>query len=130
MPEPRPIDDPRPGFFRLRLVKNGPFVGAELRYGPPRDPETGGIMSERSYQWETLVNGKLVSEPSPDPVKAGVFRVWLSGTQIEEPEYRYLIADREWCERHAPAAPEANPTASIQLAELPPDHFLPPSKGR
>ncbi len=125
MPDPRPVDDPRPGFFKLRIVKGGPFVGAELRYGPARDPETGGIMSERSYQWETWIGGKMVADPSPDPVKAGVFRVWLSGTEILEAEYRYLIADREWCARHAPEKPEANPTRAVKVADLPPSHFLP-----
>lgn len=121
----RPVDQPRPGFFKMRLVKGGPFVGAELRYGPSRDPDTGGILYERSYLWETRINGALARDPSPDPVAAGVFRVWLSGTEIDEEEFRYLIADREWCAKHAPHRPEAQPARKVDLSSLSPEDFRP-----
>lgn len=124
----RPVDDPKPGFFRMRLVKGGPFVGAEIRHGAPRDPETGGIMEERSFMWETIIDGKLARDPSPDPAQAGVFRVWLSGEQITEPEYRFLVADAKWARQHAPDDPIAQPTKPVTLADLPPDHFLPPRR--
>jgi len=106
----RRIDDPRPGFFKTRLVKNGPFVGAEIRHGPSTDPDTGGVLEERSWMWETWINGELVEKPSPDPLRAGVYRVWLCAKSISEAEYRHLVADREWCRHHAPSSPEANPT--------------------
>jgi len=66
-------------------------------------------MEERSWMWETWIDGKLSRAPSPDPLKADVFRVWLHGDEINEDAYRHLIADREWCRRHAPLSPEANP---------------------
>lgn len=124
----RPIDDPKPGFFKKRLVKGGPFVGARLVYGPPRDPETGGIMEERSWMWEAWENGRLVRAPSPDPLHAGAFQIWLSGTAIDEAEYRFLVADAEWARAHAPGEPIAQPTKPVNLADLPPDHFLPPRR--
>lgn len=109
----------------MRLIKGGPFVGAEIRHCPPRDPETGDVMSERSPMWETWINGALVRAPSPDPNCAGVYRVWLSGEQIDEAEYRYLIADREWCAKHAPHRPEASPTRKADLSALSPEDFKP-----
>lgn len=80
----RPVDDPKPGFFRMRLVKGGPFVGAEIRHGAPRDPETGGIMEERSFMWETIIDGKLARDPSPDPALCRRVRVLLN--DLRDPE--------------------------------------------
>ncbi len=120
----RPLADPRPGFFKMRLVRGGPFVGAEIRHGPAHDPETGEEL-DRSWMWEALINGKHVRQPAGDPLNAGVFRVWESGTEITEAEYRYLIADADWCAKHAPSEPQAQPTRAVRIGELPPEHFLP-----
>lgn len=111
----------------MRLVRGGPFVPAELRYGPSRDPETGGILEERSWMWETWIDGKLVCDPSPDPTKAGVWRVWECATAIDEAEFRFMCADAEWCRAHAPEEPPANPRRKVSLSSLPPSHFLPRS---
>lgn len=107
---PRRPDQPRPGFFKMRIVKGGAYVGAEIRHGPSRDPDTGGLMDERSWMWETWINGELARAPSPDPTHAGVWRVWMHAEEISEPAYRHLIADREWCKQNLPASPEAQPT--------------------
>lgn len=103
----------------MRIVKGGPFVGAEIRNGTHPDAP------DRSQLWETLVNGKHIRSPSPDPVAAGVFVVWLSGTPIDEAEYRYLIADREWCARNAPQTPEANPSEAAKVGSIDPEYFRP-----
>ena len=120
----RPLADPRPGYFKLRVVKGGPFVGAEIRHGPGRDPETGEEL-DRSWLWEALIGGKHIRPPAADPVNAGVFRIWESGVEIAEAEYRFLIADAEWCAAHAPDEPAARPADPVKIADLPPDHFLP-----
>ena len=59
---PRQVNTPEPGFFRLRLTKGGPYFGARIVY-----------------------------EPSPDWIKAGVDRVWEWGESISEEEYQALI---------------------------------------
>lgn len=106
----RRSDLPEPGFFRIKLVKPGPWVGAAIFCGPSLDPETGTPL-DRSWLWETWINGRLMKQPSPDPTCAGVFIVWLHADSepIDERTYRFLIQDREWCRRHAPDSPEANP---------------------
>lgn len=122
----RRIDKPEPGFFRMRLVKGGPWVGARLIYGPSRDPETGGVMEERSWFWETWINGTLAAPPSPDPTAAGVWRVWLCAPdEIDEPTYRHLIDDRAWCAAHAPHMPEAHPERRTPVSKLPRESVRP-----
>ena len=120
----RPLSDPRPGYFKMRLVKGGPWVGAEIRHGPGVDPETGAPL-DRAWLWEAIVAGRHVRQPAGDPLNAGVFRIWESGIEISEAEYRYLIADAEWCAKHAPEEPQATPEKRVSLVDLPPDHFLP-----
>ena len=115
----RRVDDPKPGYFKMRLAKGCPEVGAELKYGTHPDAE------DRSPLWETWINGRLVRDPSPDPTAAGVWRVWLHGEEIEEHEYRYLVADREWCATHAPAAPEATPDQPVLIANMSAQQFMP-----
>lgn len=78
--------------------------------------------------WEALVDGKLVRPPSPDPAQAGVFRIWHSGTEIDESEYRFMAADAAWARKHAPDDPVAQPKNPVNLADLPPDYFLPPRR--
>lgn len=120
----RVLSEPRPGFFKMRRVRGGPFVGAEIRHGPAPDPDTGEPL-DRSWLWEALVNGKHEREPAGDPLKAGVIMIWESATEITEREYRFLIADAEWCAKHAPDEPQAKPTEKVSIVDLPPSHFLP-----
>lgn len=119
----RPLDEPRPGFFKLRQVRGGPWVGSRIEYEHPTDPETGELLTERSKLWVTTINGKLVRAPSPDPVRAGVFQVWCSGTEIKESDYRFMVADHEWATKHAPDDPVANPTEKVEIGNLPADFF-------
>lgn len=120
----RRIDQPRPGFFKMKIVKGGCWVGAEIRYSSGTDPDAGEPL-DRGYLFEALIGNKHVRPPSPDPMKAGVFRIWLSAIEIPEREYRFLIADADWCAKHAPEEPQANPKDKIDIVELPPSHFLP-----
>ena len=63
----RRVDEPRPGYFRMRLVRGGPFVTARI--------------------WEA--KGKLHAHINAAP--ADVDRVWLFGHEIELAEYQKLM---------------------------------------
>ncbi len=115
MTAPRDIGKPEPGFFQIRKVRGGPFVGARLIYGPPSDPETGEPL-DRSHEWETWIDGRLVRDPSPDPVAAGVYRVWTFGTPIAEAEYQFLVDHRAWARTNASDSPEANAGNPIDIS--------------
>lgn len=74
----RRIDQPRAGFFLVRLVKGGPRV-------PARIVEDFGLFSAE-------IDGKPCGAADSDPLKAdGVMRVWHYGTEIERTEYRTLL---------------------------------------
>jgi hypothetical protein len=116
---PRMIDNPEPGFFKVRLLKDGPWVAARIEYGPTKDPETGEPL-DRSPMWTATIDGKpLADSPSPDPLKAGVFRIWHSGRRIEEEDYLLLLRHAEWAKQHSPNDPAANPTQRIDLMRAP-----------
>lgn len=107
---------PEPGFFALRLVKGGVEVAARITYGPTRDPDTGDAL-DRSHYYAAEIDGQPDPSPAPSPSDR-VFRVWHYGRRIAESEFRYLTERGRWAREHAPAAPEANPRARVDLATL------------
>lgn len=111
---PRHAADPQPGFFRMRVVKGGPLVGAEIKH-------CGKL-------WEAWINGRMIRPPHEDASLAGVYRIWLIADPVEEPEFRYLIDDREWFACHEPTAPEARPGHPVNLSKQPADYFRPLSR--
>ena len=113
----RQIGTPEPGWFRMRLVKGGPMVGAQIRREPTRDPETGELL-DRSWFWSAFINGEMVGDPGPQPSDA-VYRIWTSGERIHPAEHDYLIANARWTEQHAPDEPAAQPGKPIDLLSTP-----------
>lgn len=114
---PRDISRPRPGLFKVRLVKNGPWLPARLIYAPARDPLTGERL-DRSWYWSAYVNGRLLAAPSPDPGRARVDDVWLSGRPITLNEFRFLQRQLAFDRHFAPAA--ADPRSPIDVRAIPP----------
>lgn len=72
----RRIDQPEPGYFRMRLVRKGPWVGARIWFG--------------------VVTQRLLAEVNGQP--ASVDDVWTSGEMIS-------LADYQWLMDHPPADP-------------------------
>jgi hypothetical protein len=112
------VNKPEPGFFKLCMVKGGPYVGAQIEHGPSKDPETGEPL-DRSWLWKAWINGRLAADPSPDPMYAGVFRIWHFAQEITEKEYRYLLGIKDWAEKSAPNDPAANPMQPIDHLKTP-----------
>ncbi len=91
----RSISEPQTGFFKLRLVSKGPWVGASItmRFG---------------QFWQAEINGQ-VYDWHLDPAQAvNVYRIWTTGKQINEAEYAALC-------RHRPN----NPDLPIRIGSLP-----------
>ena len=107
----RIINRPEPGFFKMRLVKGGPWVPA-LVYRPcPLE------MHPETFQW---IDRVYHLEAEIDGMAANVDRIWTSGQRITAAEYLYMKADRVWVRQYAPHLPEARPEETMDINKLPP----------
>ena len=96
---PRPIDQPKVGYFRIRLVRKGMFVAAR-------------ISNEFGF-WRAMINGQSCGAADPDPAKAdGVYRIWTTGVQITKQEYDRLLG-----------SPPSSPQLPIDIGSMPPPRF-------
>ena len=106
--EPRRVDQPEAGYFRVRLVRGGPWVAAKIE-------------QDAEGRWAASIDGQLQDPTNLDPALAkGVFQIWHYGTRIPEPEYEWMLAVASHARIHKPDAPEANPTRRINIAHEPP----------
>jgi hypothetical protein len=69
------IDQPEEGWYRLKMVRGGPWIGAKIWFAAKGEDQTP--------QWQCLVNG----------LAADVWEVWprVGGRGISEEEYRKLL---------------------------------------
>lgn len=100
------VEDPAPGFYRMRLRRGAHWVGVRIWHGPPHDPDTGEVM-DRSPRWQAEINGEYVE----------LERVWprCGRDPVDEAEYHHLIALRDWGREHDPDGPQANPHRPVDL---------------
>lgn len=111
---PRQVDQPEPGFFKLRLARGGPWVPARIWYGPPIDPITGEDL-DRSPRLQAQT---FDFEPTADFVR--ICKVWTHGVRIDEAEYDFMRASIAYAKAHRPSDPIANPFRTVDVASLPP----------
>ena len=105
------VDVAECGFYRVRLVKNGPYVPARIWRSVATDPVTGETL-DRS----PILMGELAGEPVEPHA------LWRScmGRAISEQEYQFLLDDYRWARAFAPDDPIANPKTPIaKKAALP-----------
>lgn len=105
---PRRIDRPEPALFRMRLVRGGPWVAAEIRV-------------DDAGEFSAVIDGEPAGPAHRDPAMAArVMDVWISGVRIDAGEHAYLLAMSRWARQSAPDRPEANPDQPINLMRMPP----------
>lgn len=101
---PRISDQPRPGFYTLRLVRRGPWVGAE-------------IIQHEDGRWSVMLDGD-VQGPSEDPWRLSFMeKVHYGGHYSTREEVQYRIGLRRWAMLYAPRHPAANPKRSLDPGE-------------
>ena len=99
----RDVTEPKSGYFRQRLVKNGWKVPCRIE-------------QNESGEWRATVDG----ENGPwcaDWIEAGVDKIWLYAEEIAEHEYLYLLAMKE---RADPDHPSRNPRKAVDYNLLKP----------
>lgn len=118
------IDQPREGFYTVRLVRGALAVPVRIWWG---QPIIGGEVQDRSPRWCVEVDGRTDrldrDERTGDPigrVPLDVHDVWPFCTEISEAEYRFLQRRLAWAREQAPHHPAANPRTPIDLRTLPP----------
>lgn len=104
-------DTPEAGFYRLKLVRNGPWTGVRIWHGAPPDPDQPGELLDRSHRWQASINDWPCS----------IERVWpyAARNPIDEAEHAYLVALSKHAKEHAPDMAEANPTKPIDPLTVP-----------
>lgn len=71
-------DEPQAGFYRRRVVRNGPFLPVEIRLRQVLDAETGDLAEPEVYEAEELGGRR-------DP-----YRIWTSCRPISREEFEAL----------------------------------------
>lgn len=117
MNAPRIIDQEQPGFYQLRLVKNGAYVAARI-FRECHCTVNGGADCA-AHDWCESCDRFPPLRAEIDGEDAEPQRVWISGRPIPEAEYRFLIADAAHCRAHLPSDPKANPRKAVDFHSMP-----------
>lgn len=114
------VGEPESGFYRMRLVKRGPWVPVMIWWGRP---VIAGEMQDRAPRWCVAINGET-DHPDDDGARypLDVWRAWpeCSGEKIDAAEYAFMCKRVKWARAYAPHHPAANPYEPIDLDQLPP----------
>lgn len=103
------VSIPTAGFYRMRMVKNGPWVPVHIWQGFGLDPETGEAR-EVAWMWRAERRG----------VEVRIDQVWPScaGEPISESEYRFLLARAAYAMKHDNSLPDATPMQAVDYGTL------------
>lgn len=104
-------EQPRIGFYRMRLRSGGAPAGIAIVYGPPLDPLTGEEM-DRGWRFQCFVNGTYADDFD---------RYWpaCAREEISADEYRHLCSVQRWAEQHAPGSGLDDPRRKIDPLSSP-----------
>lgn len=104
---PRVVDQPEPGYFKLRLVKGGPEVTARIAC--------------QDGLWSAEINGvDLLPTDTDWTLAEGVARIWHYGKHTTRQDHQMMTVTRRWAEQNEPNGALANPMRPVDLNELPP----------
>lgn len=106
------VDQPEPGFFKLRLTPKGWYeVPARI------------ILDANDGGWSAEIDGESAGPAHPDPVLApGVLTIWHTRkVPITEAEYRFLCGPlKDWARAYYPEHPCLSPREPVDPRRLRP----------
>lgn len=102
---PRAVGKPEPGYFRMRVIRKGPWVPAAIFH-------IDGI-------WSACIDGETGSAHEDPGYADCVFRVWLGGRRISRSEYDHMLATKAWAAEHATYHPSVNVRKPLDVSKLP-----------
>jgi hypothetical protein len=100
----RRVDQPTPGFYLVRIVPKGPFVGASITL---HDDGT----------WSVMRDG-ITEGPATDPWELPLMHHVFLGRFSTEEEVKFRIGLARWAAIYKPDHPAANPTKAINIDKL------------
>lgn len=102
-------DEPQCGFFKRRLVKDGPYVACRIWREPEVDFATGQPTGKDTLACE-------VATERADPMSQWGY---LCRMPITEADYKHMIELAQWARLHARKEPEADPFRPINWNDIP-----------
>jgi hypothetical protein len=104
--------EPRPGYYRRRLVKGGPWVGVRI-YLDQIVGDDGELLSDE------VMKAECDGAPC-DPEDA-----WIASCDhpITREDYRYYVSAAAWDKTFDPVAPAANPKKAVDWHTVKPPTF-------
>lgn len=109
----------RPGFFKLRLVKNGPYLPALIERPCPIEMFTDQAWNWLD-RWPRLVGWYDVDALGNVEVRCDPYKIWLGGTELEKGDFMFYCELRQYIKLHESDAPDANRNAAIDLSKMAP----------
>ncbi len=97
-------DPPTPGWFKRRLVRNGPWVGCQITL----DADGYRVMQDGVWQG-----------PAADPWSIPLLHEVFTATPCTEADVLYIVGLKQWAKVYAPEHAAANPRLPIDPGKLP-----------
>ena len=110
----------RPGYWKLRLVRSGPFVPARI-WLCDHEPFNEDNTLDR---WPIPFPAGEVAGQWVDPREIwlrviGDSVIWKRVEPIDERVFKWMMKDMSWAKEYAPDDPIANPRRPANLSQLP-----------
>src|SRR5262245_16303797 len=123
----RQLDTVEPGFYRVRLVKGGPWVPVEVRCDPLTEMISVVEMG-RSTVFEIALSefkdAIVDCVIEADAFQHPLIRICWFGEKIEPHVYDKMLELIDWARKNAPEHPVLHPTQPIRLSRLPVDLII------
>lgn len=106
-----------PFFFKMRMVRKGPFVSAKVTRACQCT-----INGEETHEWQESCDRypEIVSEINGETFDLDRLLKGGQLTPISQKDFQYLKDAAAWDSRNAPDAPLASPTHSIDVSKMKP----------
>jgi hypothetical protein len=120
MKQPRRIDEIRPGCYRYRVVRGGPWLPARVTI------ENGMVfIVEADRSLKVGISAETYADLVVDMVMNGkafdsaLLRVLWFGELISESEYDYMLRLIHWAKENHPDHPINHPDRPVKLSAVP-----------
>jgi hypothetical protein len=110
---------PEPGFFKMRLVRGGPWVAALIWRPCPMILPQPSEMTPALEDWCFPTERPRLLRATISEDEASPNEVWERGSRISPREYQKLLDVHRYAVAYAPHEPEANPRRKVDLGRQP-----------